>query len=103
MTKKNQNNASRELSTRKKIVFYTIIFSIPVLFFVLLEIGLTLSNYKGNNALFIDPSIPTQEYLLPNPNFASRYFFYTNTIPSPSNDVFLANKPVFPEGSNSAH
>ena len=92
MTKKNQNNASRELSTRKKIVFYTIIFSIPVLFFVLLEIGLTLSNYKGNNALFIDPSIPTQEYLLPNPNFASRYFFYTNTIPSPSNDVFLANK-----------
>lgn len=92
MTKKNQNNASRELSTRKKIVFYTIIFFIPVLFFVLLEIGLTLSNYKGNNALFIDPSIPTQEYLLPNPNFASRYFFYTNTIPSPSNDVFLANK-----------
>lgn len=106
MTKENQNNTSRELSTRKKIVFYTIIFSIPVLFFVFLEIALTCSNYKGNNALFIDPGIPTQNYLMPNPNFASRYFFYTNTIPSPSTDVFLAHKPdngfrVFAMGGSS--
>ena len=88
MTKKNPNNATKELSIRKKIVFYSIICSIPILFFVLLEIVLTLSNYKGDNALFIDPGIPTQDYLMPNPNFASRYFFYTNTIPSPSTDVF---------------
>lgn len=107
MTKKNPNNASKELSIRKKIVFYSIICSIPVLFFVLLEIVLTLSNYKGDNALFIDPGIPTQDYLMPNPNFASRYFFYTNTIPSPSTDVFLAHKPdngfrVFAMGGSSA-
>lgn len=64
-------------------------------------------DYKGNNALFIDPNIPTNDYLIPNPNFASRYFFYTNTIPSPSTDAFLARKPergyrVFAMGGSSA-
>lgn len=94
MSKKKQNNPPQELSASKKTLFYLITISIPVLFFVILEVGLRIADYKGNNALFIDPGIPTAEYLMPNPNFASRYFFYTNTIPSPSTDAFLADKPA---------
>jgi tetratricopeptide (TPR) repeat protein len=107
MAKKKQQNPQPELSARKKTLFYLITISIPILFFVILEVGLRVADYKGNNALFIDPGIPTAEYLMPNPNFASRYFFYTNTIPNPSIDAFLADKPengfrVFAMGGSSA-
>lgn len=95
------------LSNRKKTLFYLITFSIPVLFFLILEVSLRIADYKGNNDLFIDPGIPDVEFLYPNPNFASRYFFYTNTVPSPSMDMFEATKPadgfrVFAMGGSSA-
>ena len=107
MAKKKHKSPPKELSAQKKTLFYIITISIPVLFFVILEAGLRIGDYKGNNALFVDPGIPTAEYLMPNPNFASRYFFYTNTVPSPSIDVFLAEKPengfrVFAMGGSSA-
>ena len=95
------------LSSKKKVLFYTITFSIPVLFFVILEIILRSVNYLGNTKLFIDPNIPAHEYLIPNPNFATRYFFYTKTTPNPSTDVFLKDKPensfrIFAMGGSSA-
>lgn len=95
------------LSSRKKALFYVITLSIPLLFFLVLEITLRGVDYLGNNDLFSDPGIPSQEFLYPNPNFASRYFFYTNTVPSPSIDVFLKDKPdnsfrVFAMGGSSA-
>ncbi len=104
---KKQKKRQIELSKQKKVLFYGITFSIPILFFLILEFSLRAADYKGNNALFIDPNISTDEYLMPNPNFASRYFFYTNTVPNPSTDVFLAQKPengfrVFAMGGSSA-
>lgn len=95
------------LSTPKKILFYGITFSVPILFFLILELVLHGINYKGNNDLFIDPGITLNEYLVPNPNFASRYFFYTKTVPNPAADVFLKHKPengfrVFAMGGSSA-
>lgn len=107
MGKKKQKKRQKELSKQKKVLFYGITFSIPILFFLILEFSLRAADYKGNNALFIDPNISTNEYLMPNPNFASRYFFYTNTVPNPSTDVFLAQKPengfrVFAMGGSSA-
>lgn len=107
MGKKKQKKRQIELSKQKKVLFYGITFSIPILFFLILEFSLRATDYKGNNALFIDPNISTNEYLMPNPNFASRYFFYTNTVPNPSTDVFLAQKPengfrVFAMGGSSA-
>ncbi len=97
----------KPISAKKKAVFYAITFSIPVLFFIIIEVVLRSTNYMGNTDLFIDPNIPNQEYLIPNPNFAARYFFYTNTIPNPSIDVFLKEKPengfrVFAMGGSSA-
>ena len=100
-------SSRRPLSPKKKALFYGITFSIPVLFFLALELTLRSVNYKGNTGLFIDPGITLDEYLIPNPNFASRYFFYTKTVPNPASDVFLKNKPengyrVFAMGGSSA-
>lgn len=97
---------TEDLPLKKKILFYGITLSIPVLFFALVEITLRSVNYLGNTDLFIDPGIPGNEYLVPNPNFAARYFFYTRTIPNPSIDVFLKHKPengfrVFAMGGSS--
>ena len=95
------------LPFKKKVLFYSITLSIPILFFVVLELILRSVNYLGNTDLFIDPNIPSAEYRIPNPNFAARYFFYTNVIPSPSIDVFLADKPdnsyrIFAMGGSTA-
>ena len=105
--KKETFSGKEPLSAKKKLLFYTITFSIPILFFVILELSLRATNYMGNTDLFVDPGIDIEEYLIPNPNFAARYFFYTRTIPSASYDVFLKNKPengfrVFAMGGSSA-
>ncbi len=73
-------------------LFYGITAAIPLVFFLLLETGLRWGNYMGDLALFSDPGIGNNEYYLPNPNFAARYFFYTKTVPSPSIDVFKQEK-----------
>lgn len=98
---------SEPLSPKKKAAFYAITISIPILFFVILEITLRSVDYMGDTSLFIEPNIPTGEYYISNPNFAARYFFYTKTIPSPSQDVFLQEKPengyrIFAMGGSSA-
>jgi len=95
------------LPLKKKVLFYGITISIPFLFFLILELILRGTNYLGNTDLFIDPNIPTAEYRIPNQNFAARYFFYTNVIPTPSIDVFLAEKPensyrIFAMGGSTA-
>ncbi|MFN2373848.1 MAG: SGNH/GDSL hydrolase family protein, partial [Cyclonatronaceae bacterium] len=91
----------------RKALFFSIMLSIPVLFFVFLELGLRWGNYRGNLDLFIYPQIFRGEYVLPNPGFTGRYFFATTTNPTPSNDTFLANKPdngfrIFVIGGSSA-
>ncbi|MFV1884346.1 MAG: tetratricopeptide repeat protein [Balneola sp.] len=109
MSKKSgkRKRSKQPLSAKKKVFFYAITFSIPVLFFLILELVLRSTNYLGDTELFVDPNIPTAEHLIPNPNFAARYFFYTKTIPNPSIDVFLKEKPengyrVFAMGGSSA-
>lgn len=101
------NQFTEPLPLKKKLFFYSITLSIPILFFVVLELILRSVNYHGNTQLFINPNIPQAEYRIPNPNFASRYFFYTNVIPSPSIDVFLKDKPensfrIFAMGGSTA-
>lgn len=101
------SETEQPLSAGKKAAFYTITLAIPVLFFVLLEAGLHISGYMGDTDLFVEPNIQTGDYRIPNSNFASRYFFYTKTIPNPSTDAFLQHKPdngfrVFALGGSSA-
>lgn len=96
-----------EISSAKKTIFTVILLAFPVLFFVLLEAGLRMGDYKGNTDLFIQPEELNEQYLFPNPNFAARYFFNTSIIPNPSRDAFLAEKPengfrLFAIGGSSA-
>jgi tetratricopeptide (TPR) repeat protein len=95
------------LDPRKKAIFTAIAISIPFVLFAILEIALRIGNYRGDTRLFIEAEIENVEYMLPNQNFASRYFFYTRTIPNPSQDLFLKNKPgngfrVFVMGGSTA-
>ena len=105
-----KSEAAERKATRSKertALFYGITAAIPLVFFLLLETGLRWGNYMGDLALFSDPGIGNNEYYLPNPNFAARYFFYTKTVPSPSIDVFKQEKTsdtyrVFAMGGSSA-
>ncbi|MFW6347510.1 MAG: hypothetical protein ACOC2C_02725 [Cyclonatronaceae bacterium] len=80
-------------NSRLKPVFYVLMLAIPLLFFALLEGGLRLAEYRGNLDLFAYPQGLEGEYGVPNPNFTARYFFNTSSVPSPSDDVFLVQKP----------
>ena len=105
-----KSEAAERKATRSKertALFYGITAAIPLVFFLLLETGLRWGNYMGDLALFSDPGIGNNEYYLPNPNFAARYFFYTKTVPNPSIDVFKQEKTpdtyrVFAMGGSSA-
>lgn len=92
-----QDNAGKDDAAQPrpgvKPVFYVLMLAIPLLFFVLLEAGLRLADYRGNLDLFAYPQGLDGTYGVPNPNFTSRYFFNTASVPSPSDDVFLAQKP----------
>ncbi|AXJ00174.1 GDSL-like Lipase/Acylhydrolase family protein [Cyclonatronum proteinivorum] len=92
----------------RKILFYSIMLAIPLLFFVLLEAGLRMGNYRGDLSLFVYPQSLEGRYAVPNPNFTGRYFFRTATLPSPADDVFLTQKPengfrVFVLGGSTAN
>ena len=81
------------ISPKKRLLFTVLTLLIPVLFFLVVEGGLRLFEYKGNTDLFIDTGLKNPRMLAPNPNFAARYFFYTNTVPTASTDFFRAEKP----------
>jgi len=83
-----------ELNPRKKRVFTLIVILIPVLFFVLLETGLRIFSYGGNTRLFISGTDDISGYWMCNPEVARRYFFMQQTIPTPSKDLFLKQKPA---------
>lgn len=102
-----QKKRSSEFSLPKKILFYAITISIPFLFLLAVEGILRSTNYKGNLDLFKGIDVYGTNYMIPNPNFTARYFFYTKTIPTPSQDAFLKEKPdngfrIFTIGGSSA-
>lgn len=93
-------------STMKRLLFTAAALAIPIAFFVLLEAGLRIGNYRGDTGLFVYPQ-GFDGYVVANRNFASRYFFNTNIIPTPITDFFLKEKPangfrVFVLGESSA-
>jgi tetratricopeptide (TPR) repeat protein len=89
--KASERNAITPARTR---VFYVIALSLPLLFFLFVEIGLRLCDYGGNLDLFMDASGDYAQYRVCNPNMGARYFFMQSTIPDPPNDAFLKIKPA---------
>ena len=70
--------------------------SIPVLFFLLLEGGLSFFDYGPNLALFVPASTGPADtgYLMTNPDVALRYFSQVGRTPFPPYEMFLKEKPA---------
>ncbi len=84
--------------------FYIILICLPILFFILLEIGLRLFGYGFNYQQW---EVPAEGKLMLNQDVAKRYFYETTTIPMSNQDVFdVEKKPdayrIFVLGESSA-
>jgi tetratricopeptide (TPR) repeat protein len=77
---------------KKKVIFSIIIILFPILFFVLLEISLRAIHYGQDYRLFSELNLYGKEYYKFNPEFGKKYFYKLPAM-SPSNDIFLKDKP----------
>lgn len=86
---------SKIISSRRLYLFFALAFSIPLLFFILLETGLRVAGYDDTQQLFIAPTGDTANgaYLTINPSIARRYFPQQGFVPQPPNDLFRKQKP----------
>jgi tetratricopeptide (TPR) repeat protein len=101
--KKEEKQAGKPAPRINQKYFYIVLVLIPVLFFVLLELGLRLFNYGVDNRQWAEMG----SYRILNPNVAHRYFYNTGSYPYSIQDIFLVNKPakafrVFVLGESSA-
>jgi len=84
---------SPNLHHRKQRIFFLILLSIPILFFVLLEVILQFLGYGGNLDLFVDAPKDFPRHMMANQQVARRFFSRQNAVPSPPIDLFLKEKP----------
>lgn len=87
-----------------RLIFYVIMFLIPIIFFVLLEAGLRVFNYGQDIPQWVDAG---RGKLIINPEVARRYFSHVKNIPTTIEDVFDKEKKpnsfrVFVLGGSSA-
>jgi len=79
-------------SKRKVFTVLTIVFPIFLLF--LFEIGLRVFGYGGDLRLFVPATDPgVEDYYRINHDVGKRYFYMQNTVPRPTKDLFLKQKP----------
>ncbi len=84
----------KPLSGKKKILFTIVMFSIPILFLILLEVFLRMGNYRGDLDLFIYPERFGGQYGMLNHHYHEKFFFRTTTFSAGRGDVFLREKPA---------
>ncbi len=103
-----EDEINQYLDTLKKktspFYFYIILIGLPIIFFVLLELGLRIFNYGFN---YDQWDTVVEGKLMLNQEIAKRYFYNTKTIPVSDQDVFdVEKKPnsfrVFVLGGSSA-
>ena len=85
-------------------LFYILLIIIPILFFVLLEVGLRIFNYGNDDRIWVDIS---QDMQILNPEIGYRYFFTTKNLPfSVESFIYKEKKEnsfrVFVVGASSA-
>ena len=91
---------------RTPFYFYIILISLPILFFILLELGLRIFGYGFNYEQW-DTATEGKSTLMLNQEIAKRYFYNIQRIPISNQDVFDAEKKsnafrVFVLGGSSA-
>jgi tetratricopeptide (TPR) repeat protein len=82
-----------KFSPAKVRLFKIIALMFPVLFFIFLELTLRVINYGGNLDLFISGPGAYSNYKMCNLHVTRRYFSLQSSVPDPSNDIFLKEKP----------
>lgn len=104
----NTRKSRNSLSVARKLSFYGISIIIPLVFFVICEVGLRLMGFGKSVPLFIaNPAHP--DYLLTRPDLMQRYFPFAEKVPvvTMETDFFLAQKParglrIFVQGGSTA-
>jgi lysophospholipase L1-like esterase len=84
-----ENYLTEHPEKKTPFYFYLILAAIPILFFVLLEVGLRVFNYGTDLSMW--SSVTTDKMIL-NPDVARRYFSKVRTLPSSIEDVFDKEK-----------
>ncbi|MCX6170124.1 MAG: GDSL-type esterase/lipase family protein [Ignavibacteriales bacterium] len=84
--------------------FYIILISIPILFFILLEVGLRIFSYGIDLSMWVNP---INGKMMLNPDVAHRYFSTVKNVPTSIEDIFDSEKApnafrVFILGESSA-
>jgi len=93
MGKKSENKSKiNSIDPKKKLIFSIILISFPILFIVMLEVSLRVFHYGQDYRLFSEVNIYGKEYYRFNPELGKKYFYKLPSM-SPSNDVFLKDKP----------
>lgn len=106
MTDAAQSGEAAGLPRSRRLVFAGLMLAIPVLFFVLLEVGLRLAGY-GNAYPLFTPVPGAESWRIQNREVANRYFSQQARVPTSIGDAFLAEKVpgtyrVFVQGGSSA-
>ena len=96
------------MKTNRTWVFRIILISIPIVFFVVVEIVLRLIGYGASYPLFIETP-DSQNYILGRPDIVKRYFPADSAIPAVTMEasLFLKEKPtdglrIFVQGGSTA-
>lgn len=80
----NSKNKTVSISRHNNLKYYLIMVSIPVIFFVLLELALRIAGYGHNYDTFISSGDYNKEMIYQNPEIAFKYFDnieYSNILP----------------------
>ncbi|MCX7876102.1 MAG: GDSL-type esterase/lipase family protein [Melioribacteraceae bacterium] len=102
-----KNKINAEIKNQKNKVpfyFYLILISIPIIFFILLEVGLRIFNYGEDLSMWVQAT-PGKKII--NANVAKRYFSNVKNFPTTIEDIFDSTKSdnsfrVFVLGESSA-
>ena len=74
------------------VYYYLLALLLPLLFFVLLELGLRLGGYAPPIAQWIHPSPHFPDYIVLNQDITKKYFHQISARPSPTYDGFFETK-----------
>jgi hypothetical protein len=94
MTRQPPPDEPPDISRGRRIVFAIAALAIPFVMVALVELGLRVANYGGNDSLFVEPPYHPGGYLVVNPDLSRRYFPDDPNPPGLSPEPFLANKPA---------
>lgn len=84
--------AASEIPFSRRILYATLVLSVPVIFLAFLEVGLRIGGYGPDLRLFVPRTIGGTEYYGVNVAVTSRYFPSLHVQPGISSDLFHVHK-----------